>query len=118
MHYQKYCYSVQDITSSACPLIKLVSLVIDKVKALKSSLCSGFVSSEMSLRPSRLSGLYLALLGLVATPHSPTRRYNSLLSAHPPQHPLHLPTPLYMPLIILEWLWRTVAQNPAVLQGS
>ena len=49
-------------------------------------------------------GLWLALLGCIATPNGPVGRYNPPLASYPP--PSHPPTPLYMQSVILQWLWK------------
>ena len=56
--------------------------------------------------------LWLALLGLIATPNSPTGWYNLPLASHPPLPPTspssHPPTPLYVQSVIVQWLWKYV----------
>ena len=67
---------------------------------------------ESLLRPSSTKscqGLWPALFGLIATPNSLIGRYNPSLASHPPPppiHPLHLPHPLYVQSVILQWLWK------------
>ena len=60
-------------------------------------------------------GLWLALLGLIATPNSPIARCNLPPASHPPHppptpppsHPTPShPTPLYVQSVILQWLWK------------
>ena len=73
---------------------------------------------ETSLKALQLClGLWLALLGHIATPNGPI---GGLTHLRLPTRPLHLPhplppTPLYMQSVILQQLWKKVAQNPAVL---
>ena len=50
-------------------------------------------------------GLWLALLGLIATPNSPVGRCNPPPASHPPHPPSHPPAPLHMQSVILQWLW-------------
>ena len=49
-------------------------------------------------------GLWLALLGHIATPNSPVGGFNPPPAFHPP--PSHPPNPLYMQSMILQWLWK------------
>ena len=55
-------------------------------------------------------GLWLALLGLIATPNSPVGWCNPPPASHPPPPPTpppsHPPTSLYMQSVILQWLWK------------
>ena len=51
-------------------------------------------------------GLWLALLGLIATPNSPIGWCNPPPASHPPHSPPTPPTPLYMQSVILQWLWK------------
>ena len=57
-----------------------------------------------------VSGLWLEIVRLMATPNNPNSGYNLPLTSHPPPPPTpppsHLPTPLYVPPVLLEWLWK------------
>ena len=52
-------------------------------------------------------GLWLALLGLMASPSGPYGWFSPPPASHPPPPPApppsHLPTPYNMPSVILEW---------------
>ena len=59
--------------------------------------------SETSLKALQSClGLWLALLGLIATPNSPIGKCNPPPASHLPPPP----TPLYMQSVILQWLWK------------
>ena len=49
-------------------------------------------------------GLWLALVGHIATPNSPVGGFNPTPASHPP--PSHPSTPLYMQSVILQCLWK------------
>ena len=49
-------------------------------------------------------GLWVALLGLIATPNSPIGRCNPPPASQPPHPPSHPSTPLYVQSVILQWL--------------
>ena len=59
-------------------------------------------------------GLWLALLGPIASPNGSKRRFNPPPASHPP---LHLPLPSHPPTPITchQWYYSKVAQNPGVL---
>ena len=64
-------------------------------------------------------GLWLALLGLIATPNSLIGRYNPPPASHPPppptSHPPHpSPTLLYVQSVILQWLWKSCSKSSSV----
>ena len=75
---------------------------------------------EMSLKALQSClGLWLVLLGLIATPNSPIGRYGLPPASHPPR-PLHPPTPppahpLIRAIHDITVVVKKVAQNPAVL---
>ena len=52
-------------------------------------------------------GLWLALLGPIASPNNPKKGFNPPLASHPfpppTQPPSHPPTPYNMPSVILQW---------------
>ena len=54
------------------------------------------------LGPLSFLGIWQALHGLIASPNGPDEGFNLPPSAHPP--PTHPPTPLYVSLMILQWL--------------
>ena len=54
-------------------------------------------------------GLWLALLGPIASPNNPNGRFNRPPASHPP----HPPTPYNAPSVILQ-CFEKVAENPAV----
>ena len=64
-------------------------------------------------------GLWLALLGHIATPNGPVGGFNPA-SSFPPatstHHPTpsHPPTPLYMQSVILQWLWKSCSKSSSV----
>ena len=60
-------------------------------------------------------GLWLALLGLIATPNSPIGRYNYITRLRLPIRPLYPPpTPLYVQSMILQWLWKSCSKSSSV----
>ena len=60
-------------------------------------------------------GLWLVVLGLIATPNNPIGRYNLPPASHPPTPTTsHLPTPLYVQSMILQWLWKSCSKSCSV----
>ena len=65
----------------------------------------------MGLKLTPCLGLWLALPGLMASPNDPNEGYSLPLASHPPTpSPSHPSTPYNVSLVILQTLWKKVAQ--------